>query len=550
MRVTGGRRRPSEAGRQGDATSRILGETQEGSASVLPDTAAPNLPAKHARKEPGRASAGPAYGEAPSTELPTVLSETDREGYTEPELRTGITRGTNPAVSGSTPTPHSAATPLTASGNQTEPADHVTGPTDANRSEGSPGPADRAERRRASGSAARSSGITGPPVPPALPRSDDDNPGSQPASKGSNPTHRYQDQVEQRDGPGYPASEPGYRKPHSQGVAPVRDESETTEPATRHEATPPRASSAPAHSDSAATPDHTVARTDAQERGRVFEPSTPDSQEKQGGPSANPAASSRVECDRSSEPSRRLVHEAPLAPGDSRQRSTPRPDDPDANAGTTNSGRPGSADLPLSGAPERSDVAGPPGQTGASAHRNRAGFRNDSTPPVANAASSTDAGVPDGQARPARKQPEARDGAIPQEAADAPTRPPVSSTPEASGSLKRSSADRGAPDPGTEQSESDHVPEPSRGSASSDLLVPAATRPHIAARPEPNGTPRKDQRETATEASSPTVRVTIGRVEVRAAPATPPPARRSSGAKPGPALSLDDYLKQRKGGRR
>jgi hypothetical protein len=41
----------------------------------------------------------------------------------------------------------------------------------------------------------------------------------------------------------------------------------------------------------------------------------------------------------------------------------------------------------------------------------------------------------------------------------------------------------------------------------------------------------------------PTIRVTIGRIEVRpAAPALPPAARPAS--RPRPALSLDDYLKR------
>ena len=56
------------------------------------------------------------------------------------------------------------------------------------------------------------------------------------------------------------------------------------------------------------------------------------------------------------------------------------------------------------------------------------------------------------------------------------------------------------------------------------------------------------EREGAKEASSPTVRITIGRVEVRAVvpePAQPPPV-----ARPEPALSLEDYLKQHSGGRR
>ena len=48
---------------------------------------------------------------------------------------------------------------------------------------------------------------------------------------------------------------------------------------------------------------------------------------------------------------------------------------------------------------------------------------------------------------------------------------------------------------------------------------------------------------------SPTIRVTIGRIDVRAVPPTPPasPAPTNSN-RPRPALSLSDYLKQRKGG--
>ncbi len=48
----------------------------------------------------------------------------------------------------------------------------------------------------------------------------------------------------------------------------------------------------------------------------------------------------------------------------------------------------------------------------------------------------------------------------------------------------------------------------------------------------------------------PTIRVTIGRVEVRAVmpPAPPPPARLPAAT--GLTLSLDDYLKQRKEGGR
>jgi hypothetical protein len=53
----------------------------------------------------------------------------------------------------------------------------------------------------------------------------------------------------------------------------------------------------------------------------------------------------------------------------------------------------------------------------------------------------------------------------------------------------------------------------------------------------------------APEPPAPTIKVAIGRIEVRAV--TPPaPAQRETPAKPGPLLSLDDYLTQRNGGYR
>jgi len=48
---------------------------------------------------------------------------------------------------------------------------------------------------------------------------------------------------------------------------------------------------------------------------------------------------------------------------------------------------------------------------------------------------------------------------------------------------------------------------------------------------------------------APIVRVTIGRIDVRAAPAPPPPPRKAAGPAP-PVLTLDAYLKERKEGRR
>ena len=49
---------------------------------------------------------------------------------------------------------------------------------------------------------------------------------------------------------------------------------------------------------------------------------------------------------------------------------------------------------------------------------------------------------------------------------------------------------------------------------------------------------------------APTIQVTIGRIEVRAITLPAPPAPRFKPARPGPALSLDDYLKQRNEGKR
>lgn len=81
-------------------------------------------------------------------------------------------------------------------------------------------------------------------------------------------------------------------------------------------------------------------------------------------------------------------------------------------------------------------------------------------------------------------------------------------------------------------------------------LVPRVLRPNIAARREPARSRPDEQGVALPElpSSPPTVRVTIGRVEVRAIlpPTSPPP--RIPPARRGPALSLDDYLKQRNEG--
>ena len=70
-------------------------------------------------------------------------------------------------------------------------------------------------------------------------------------------------------------------------------------------------------------------------------------------------------------------------------------------------------------------------------------------------------------------------------------------------------------------------------------------------RHQPDQREESGPRETsvlAPEPPAPTIKVAIGRIEVRSV--TPPaPARRETPARPGPPLSLDDYLAQRNGGR-
>lgn len=85
-------------------------------------------------------------------------------------------------------------------------------------------------------------------------------------------------------------------------------------------------------------------------------------------------------------------------------------------------------------------------------------------------------------------------------------------------------------------------------SAFTDDAMAAPRRPGIPRRaPETPAAPRHAWAAPAAPPEAPTVRVTIGRVEVKAvlpaqAPRSAPPSR--------PELSLDDYLKQRKAGQR
>lgn len=79
------------------------------------------------------------------------------------------------------------------------------------------------------------------------------------------------------------------------------------------------------------------------------------------------------------------------------------------------------------------------------------------------------------------------------------------------------------------------------------------TLPSQAARPVQRAEPirRRDPADSVTAPSpSPTVRVTIGRVEVRAILPPPPPAARTAAVRSGPAPSLEEYLKRPNGERR
>ena len=100
----------------------------------------------------------------------------------------------------------------------------------------------------------------------------------------------------------------------------------------------------------------------------------------------------------------------------------------------------------------------------------------------------------------------------------------------------------GAPRPAMAPVEPSRLAE--RGLAAFPTVVVA--QPHVTLRPASEAaTPVP-----ATPPPAPTIRVTIGRIEVRAIPPPATPAPRARPPQPNPAPSLEDYLKQRNGGRR
>ena len=90
--------------------------------------------------------------------------------------------------------------------------------------------------------------------------------------------------------------------------------------------------------------------------------------------------------------------------------------------------------------------------------------------------------------------------------------------------------------------------EASRGLIPEVPLVSIGDRPRTA--PPTRSVAEPHEREAAKETPSPTVRITIGRVEVRAIPPEPVTMQPPTEARSEPALSLEDYLKQHSGGRR
>ena len=80
------------------------------------------------------------------------------------------------------------------------------------------------------------------------------------------------------------------------------------------------------------------------------------------------------------------------------------------------------------------------------------------------------------------------------------------------------------------------------------LVAPDMVRPRILPHVERSS---QEPGVSAPEPPAPTIRVAIGRIEVRAImPPPTPPTQQTTPAGPEPAPSLDDYLKQRNGGQR
>jgi hypothetical protein len=76
-------------------------------------------------------------------------------------------------------------------------------------------------------------------------------------------------------------------------------------------------------------------------------------------------------------------------------------------------------------------------------------------------------------------------------------------------------------------------------------IQPLMIRPQVTRADEANSHVNKTANETSGETAAPVIRVTIGRIDLRAVNAPTPPARRQ--APSAPKLSLDEYLRSRNG---
>jgi hypothetical protein len=104
------------------------------------------------------------------------------------------------------------------------------------------------------------------------------------------------------------------------------------------------------------------------------------------------------------------------------------------------------------------------------------------------------------------------------------------------------------------------APHPEASPGAAEDTLPSQITPTIAAPPivpsivryrreERQESGPGEQRVPTAEPSAPTIKVAIGRIEVRAVTPSAPPVRQEAPSRPGPPLSLDDYLEQRGGGR-
>jgi hypothetical protein len=388
---------------------------------------------------------------------------------------------------------------------------------------------------------------------------------------GEHPTGVAQQETLHSPSPKEPRQNSAPVRPHT--VVPERD----TRPAPLGAAVSSRSSTAssggskdrrvrpePAAGHGEATPPSSGSTPTREQPGTVGQPSVPASPRGDGHPAErrsgssdepdtargeSPRASNSAQAraglpqpDGSPEPLHRPAFDAPHKPTADHPRSGLQ-----ANAGAAISGQSGSTEPPRvqEESPEIMGRSSKP--TDASGHRSATGFQEDPVVPVRS--TPTRAAAPLENEVPERQAPHTDERLPPRE------RVPMwgikgTPVPDASGISEPSALSRMG------QAAKDHAepgkhPEPN-GAAPEAPFAPADTRPSTAPRPELIAEPRTDQQPSESEKTpSPTVQVTIGRVEVRAAPPPPAPLKRPpSRSQPEATLSLDDYLRQRSEGRR